>query len=365
MRERRRRWWAAGLLAAVVHLQVIVLVGVLVWRFGPTRADLENAASVSVSTIDDETARKILAELDREEEKAREEEERKERDSIEPPGQVVELPPRAPSERPRKARFVSEQDSSVEKETKRLGRSPGAAAPPGLLAMREPPAPSPAPSPKPSPAPAPGPPTPAPPAQPAPAPPTPQDPEGALAAERPRVEPEAGPAAPERDRAPGAQPPPSLLPTSAQLANALAGGGTLDNLADIDDGDATALNAKSWKFASFFNRVKRQVAEHWRPGIEYERRDPTGQVYGTGSWVTFLRIVLKPDGALASVIIQKTSGLEFLDDVAVEAVKRGQPYPNPPPQLVDPASGVISSKFGFYFDVGSAPRMKVFRYPTL
>ena len=111
--------------------------------------------------------------------------------------------------------------------------------------------------------------------------------------------------------------------------------------------------------------MKRQVAENWRPGQEYERRDPTGQIYGTGSWVTFVRIVLKPSGELASVAIQKTSGLDFLDDVAIEAVKRGQPYPNPPPQLVDPGSGEISFRFGFFFDVGGNARMKVYRYPAL
>jgi TonB family protein len=154
------------------------------------------------------------------------------------------------------------------------------------------------------------------------------------------------------------------VPNTQQLAQALAGG-TQDHLEDVDEGDETALNAKGWKFASFFNRVKQQVAEHWRPGAEYQRRDPTGQIYGTGAWVTFVRIVLKPDGELASVAIQKPSGLDFLDDVAVEAVKQGQPFPNPPAQLVDPGSGDISFRFGFFFDVGGSTRVKVFRYPAL
>jgi TonB family protein len=145
-----------------------------------------------------------------------------------------------------------------------------------------------------------------------------------------------------------------------QLARAI-GGGTQDHLPDVDDGDITGLNAKSWKFASFFNRIKRQVAQHWRPAEQYEKRDPTGNIYGSGQWVTMLRIALSPDGSVNSVAVEKPCGLEFLDDEAVEAIKRGGPYPNPPAQLVGDG-GVISFRFGFFFDVAGGPRMKVYRY---
>jgi TonB family protein len=369
-----RRWGRAGLLALAIHLLVVVIGAVVIKRFGgAARTDVGEVESVAVSTLDDATARQITAEIERMQEQARAEETRKEREAIEPPGQVVEVPrPREP-ERPRRARFVSEHDSTVEKETKKEGHGPEPARAPGLLAMRTPAERSERPSREAAPA------TEreaAPPARPVPpvasapererreAPP--RDPDGALeAAPASPAEPMAPPAEAPRAEAPGGAQMRSLLPNNVQLAQALAAAGTEDHLDDIEDGNETALNTKSWKFASFFNRVKRQVAEHWRPGAEYERRDPTGQIYGSGSWVTFLRIVLKPDGALASVGIQQTSGLEFLDDAAVEAVKRGQPYPNPPSQLVDEHSGVISFKFGFYFDVGGGPRMKIYRYPQL
>jgi TonB family protein len=154
----------------------------------------------------------------------------------------------------------------------------------------------------------------------------------------------------------------ALMPTSTQLARAI-GGGTLDHLVDIDEGPGTSLNAKQWKFASFFNRVKRQVAQHWHPAAQYEKRDPTGNIYGSGQWVTLLQVMLKPDGSLASVNVAQPSGLEFLDDEAVEAIKRGQPYPNPPTQLV--SEGVVGFRFGFFFDVDGGPRMKVYRYSGL
>ena len=52
---------------------------------------------------------------------------------------------------------------------------------------------------------------------------------------------------------------------------------------DVDDGDETALNSKKWRFASFFNRVKHQVQEHWHPDEVYRRRDPNRLGHGQAS----------------------------------------------------------------------------------
>jgi TonB family protein len=375
---KRARLSFAVLVAIALHVQTIVIVALLAHRWAPRDADLQARwktqdapETIGVAALDEEASRRILAELEREQEKAQEEEERKERESTTPPGQVVEVPKPVEERRPENARFVAEHDSSVERETRKLGRfdpqaragaatearaarpaAPAEATPPtppaptpGLLAMRTPSAS-------------------APPAQPtAPSVPTDEDgvmPRAPVAAASPAV-----PAAPAEGPPPGAPPrPASLLPSGAQLAS-LIGAGTQDHLEDIDDGDTTQLNARAWKYASFFNRVKRQVVEHWKPGAEYEKRDPTGQIYGAGQRVTVLRLRLKGDGKLDSVSVEKTSGLEFLDDVAIEAVKRAQPFANPPEQLVDRNSGVISFRFGFFFEVGGAPKMKVYRYSSI
>jgi TonB family protein len=153
---------------------------------------------------------------------------------------------------------------------------------------------------------------------------------------------------------------PALVPTEQQLARAI-GGGTQDALNDVDDGDETALNSKRWRFSSFFNRVKRQVAEHWHPDEVYRQRDPTGAVYGRHNRYTELRIQLKPDGRLSNVAIALPSGLEFLDDEAIEAFKEAGPFPNPPRQLIE-ANGLINFGFGFLFDLNGPPQMRLFRY---
>jgi TonB family protein len=117
----------------------------------------------------------------------------------------------------------------------------------------------------------------------------------------------------------------------------------------------TVLNSKKWRYASFINRVKRQVAEHWHPEDAYRRRDPTGAVYGRQSRDTELRIQLKPDGHIANIAVTKSSGLEFLDNEAIEAFKAAQPFPNPPRQLID-ADGLIKFPIHFVFDLSGPPR---------
>lgn len=361
MRPGRRRLLYAALLAVGLHLDLAVMF--LLFLHGGTAREPSFEDSIALETVDPAEAQRLLAELDR----AEEQERRKEEESPTAPGQVVELPePATPMDRPDRARFVAEHDSKVERETRKNGRPDQAASQPpapALLAMRTPAA------------------RPSPPAAAAGPPPTPAgvpspeaaaqgptfDPDGALSATPAQGNPQPAPPSPSarasKDTpADTAKRPIALLPNSMQLARAI-GGGSLDHLADVDDGDTTALNAKQWKFASFFNRVKRQVSQHWRPAQQYEKRDPTGNIYGSGQWVTLLRVILKPDGTLSSVAVAKPSGLEFLDDEAVEAIKRGGPYPNPPPQLI--TAGEVGFRFGFFFDVDGGPRMKVYRYSGL
>lgn len=153
---------------------------------------------------------------------------------------------------------------------------------------------------------------------------------------------------------------PNLRPSQDMLTR-VVGGGSVDRLDGVESGDFTALNTKKWKFASFFNRMKRQVAQNWHPGEVYSRRDPTGKVYGTKDRVTVLEVSLQPGGKLSKVVVIEESGVDFLDSEAVAAFERAQPFPNPPSGLIA-SSGLITFSFGFHFQVG-APRSgwKIFR----
>jgi hypothetical protein len=381
------------MLALIIHAEIGGVVGLALYFWAPRQAEVDarrreaaaRAEPISVSTVDNDTARKIIADLERQEEKAKQEQLKKEEESVKSPGQVVDLPRPREERRPDEAHFAAEYDSWVEKETKRYGKfdpsaqqrhtgpiEPGkrntpALTPnpsdippsPGPLAMRNPaeekriqPSRS-----RPNE-------LPDKPDQPGSEEQMPIDPEGAFAHSgggRPRKTQRTELVEPEPSGRPGLY---GLLPSEEQIARSV-GSGTQDHLADIEEGSETALNAKRWVYATFFNRVKERVREHWKPAEEYQRRDPTGKIYGAEDRYTLLQVALKADGSLSNVRVVHTCGLDFLDDTAVEAFKEAQPFLNPPRKLIEDGKGTVSFGFGFFFEVSGAPRMKLFRYKSM
>ncbi|CAN5830397.1 hypothetical protein BH11MYX3_BH11MYX3_46140 [soil metagenome] len=146
---------------------------------------------------------------------------------------------------------------------------------------------------------------------------------------------------------------PNLKPTPETLERAI-GGGSVDHLEDVDNGDETALSSKRWIYASFFNRLKRTVAQNWDPGTVWRRADPQGTVYGYKTRVTEVRVSLAANGTLAKIVVTNPSGVNELDDEAVRAFHASAPFPNPPDGLVA-KDGLITFAFSFYFEIG-APR---------
>jgi hypothetical protein len=145
------------------------------------------------------------------------------------------------------------------------------------------------------------------------------------------------------------------------MAAAIQGSG-IDNLENVEDGAKTALDTDEWQFAGFFNRIKNAVAQHWHPGSAYAVHDPTGRVYGYKDRETVIKVVLECDGKLKHTYIKQPSGAEFLDDVAVSAIKKAAPFKNPPQDLCDTDEGIIAFNFGFLVKVGDNSLIKVKKY---
>jgi hypothetical protein len=358
-------------LALVVHAELALLVGVALYLFAPRDADLQARLaaskapdSIDIGMMDEDAAARILADLEKQDEQRKAEEIKKEIDSIKAPGQVVDVPIPREERRPDKAAFASEHDTTVEKETKvygkfdptaREGDAAGSAAeskqgapPTAAPHTKSPPLAARTPSP---------------------------------VAGRPQQSPRGEPARavgdenglPDLDSSEsdttmarlgklqmriGSEGTPggdlALMPSPAQLARAI-GSGTQDALKDVDDGEETALNSKKWRFASFFNRVKHQVEEHWHPAEVYHRRDPTGAIYGHTNRLTMVRVQLKPNGHLANVALE-------LPSEAIQAFRAAQPFPNPPRGLIDANDGLINFQFGFLFDLSGVSRPVLFKY---
>ncbi|MBW2700345.1 MAG: energy transducer TonB [Deltaproteobacteria bacterium] len=136
-----------------------------------------------------------------------------------------------------------------------------------------------------------------------------------------------------------------------------------DHVEDVDEGEATLLNSKEFKYATFFNRVKRGVSQYWSPkvGAEYIRRDPYGNIYGVKDRYTLLNVSLEKSGALSQVFVVTSSGVKFFDEVAVRSFHDAAPFANPPAGLAD-ADGIIRFQFGFFFEIGDRGRIRAFRF---
>jgi TonB family protein len=136
--------------------------------------------------------------------------------------------------------------------------------------------------------------------------------------------------------------------------------GSIDDLDGLEDGSENLLNSKRWKYASFFNRVRNAVAEHWHPEVVHAANDPDGRIYGTKTRRTKLIISLNPDGSLHRIRLETSSDVDYLDEEAIRAVRAAQPFSNPPPGLVDATTGRIEFAFGFIFEIHGGRR--IFRY---
>ena len=144
---------------------------------------------------------------------------------------------------------------------------------------------------------------------------------------------------------------PELKPTKEVLERAL-GGGSVDHLEQIDSGEETALTAKRWVYASFFNRMKRQVAQNWDPQTVWRRVDPTGTHNGFKTRVTEVRVSLSTKGDLAKIVVTSPSGVSELDDEAVRSFHAAGPFPNPPEGLIK--DNQITFAFSFFFEIGQS-----------
>jgi TonB family protein len=153
-----------------------------------------------------------------------------------------------------------------------------------------------------------------------------------------------------------------LMPSQAVMEQIL-GAAPNDHLEDAEEGEGTYLNTREWKYASFFNRVKQSVGTQWDPNSALMRRDPTGQTYSGRDRYTLVNVTLDENGRVANITIEKSCGLDFLDLAAVESFKKAQPFPNPPPGLLEDDSKV-RFKFGFFMEMGGGPRMRLFRQPN-
>ncbi|MCB0368020.1 MAG: TonB family protein [Bdellovibrionales bacterium] len=127
---------------------------------------------------------------------------------------------------------------------------------------------------------------------------------------------------------------------------------TQDYLKNTELGVETVLNTKEFKYYTYFNRIRRQLSQHWEPKV----RDKLTKLFRQGrsiaseqDRVTKLLIVLNPLGVLVKVQVLGDSGVKDLDDAAIEAFKSAAPFPNPPTGIIDP-DGTVKIRWDFVLE---------------
>ena len=265
------------------------------------------------------------------------------------PGELVQLDEVTEEKKPDDAKFVSEFDNDVDKQTKapNLRQPPGQDGRPGKDARTD------------------G-------QDPRPESQTKSDSAKALPLGRVPSDTQGGQpmdAADAGDLATGAEPRPpvaALSPrigsasTAAAMRKTFGGPSSIDHAEGVDEGEATMLDSVRWKYASFFNRVRNAIDEEWEPQEVHKAHDPDGRTFGTRTRRTQLVIRLNPDGSIARIRLDQPSGAPHLDEEAIRAVRAAAPFVNPPPGLVDHETGFIEFGFGFIFEFEG--KRRIFRY---
>jgi TonB family protein len=125
-----------------------------------------------------------------------------------------------------------------------------------------------------------------------------------------------------------------------------------DYLKDVNTGMQTLLSTREFVYYSYYARIKEAIRQHWEPNV----REKVKIIYRQGrsiasakDRVTQVLVTLNDKGELIKVEILTQSGIEQLDNAAVEAFKAASPFPNPPKGMVEP-DGTIKIRWDFVLE---------------
>lgn len=126
-----------------------------------------------------------------------------------------------------------------------------------------------------------------------------------------------------------------------------------DYVKDVDKGLETLLNTREFKYYSYYNRIRKQLSQHWEGRV----REKLSKMFKEGrspaatnqDRITKLMIVLNDRGTLVRVQVLSDSGVRDLDDAAIEAFRAAAPFPNPPKGIVE-GDGTVKIRWDFVLE---------------
>ncbi len=122
-----------------------------------------------------------------------------------------------------------------------------------------------------------------------------------------------------------------------------------DYLPDKSEGLETLLSTREFVYYSYYTRIRNQLSEYWEPKIKQKVLKLFKQgrrLASTEDHITKLQIVLDAKGLLVKVQILGASGVQDLDEVAIEAFRAAAPFPNPPKGIIE-SDGTVKIEWDF------------------
>lgn len=132
-----------------------------------------------------------------------------------------------------------------------------------------------------------------------------------------------------------------------------------DYLPGVASGERTILSTREFRYFSYYNRIKELLRQHWKPNIEREvaKLWGKGQMLRESELVTRVLVLLDQSGQIQKVSKVGASGVQEIDEVAVQAFVQAAPFPNPPAGLID-TDGFVRINWDFILQTASAPTIQ-------
>lgn len=139
------------------------------------------------------------------------------------------------------------------------------------------------------------------------------------------------------------------IPSSSRTAS--LSGAPQNDLLNEEVGDRVDLNTTQYPYASYIERIRRQVNYWWQQNLD---NLPSSVRLARDSYTSEVEVILNADGALEHISVSKPSGSPELDDCVVRAFRLAAPFENPPAGLVKPDGRVYLPEFDFTVQLSAA-----------
>jgi len=156
------------------------------------------------------------------------------------------------------------------------------------------------------------------------------------------------------------------LSVSPDALARIAGGPSMDGVGEgLAEGDETWLQSREFKYATFMNRMRREIGQQWYPRVRdaQRQRDPDGSVFFYRERTVVIGLTMDTDGNVKDLSVMQSSNLDFFDRIAVSSVQAAQPFPNPPRGMFH-GDGGVRIPFSFTMFPGDRRGMVFWRPPS-